>query len=129
MRAGRFHKLGSAALVVALVTVLIVGVALLAGCGSSDKWAGTWVQVDDTKTGLVIESKGGDKYNVHDPDGKNAFDATVQADGTLKGTVNFAAAGAAPINAEFTFTQLDSGNLKVTIAAGDQKLEYELKPQ
>jgi hypothetical protein len=120
---GRRSRMQPAALVVVLaVTLLAVG---LTACGNKDKWVGTWVDVKDTKTGFVIESKGGDVYNVHDPDGSNAFDAKLGADGVLTGKVKIPNVNAM---ADVTIAYEDAtGHLKLTVALSGQKLDYELQ--
>jgi len=120
---GRRSRMHLAALVIVLgVALLAVG---LTACGNKDKWVGTWVDVKDTSTGFVIESKGGTVYDVHDPDGSNAFDAKLGADGVLTGKVSIPNVNAM---ADVTIAYDDAtGHLKLTIALKGQKLDYELK--
>jgi hypothetical protein len=96
---------------------------------TSFDWVGTWVQVDDTKTGLVIEAAGTGTYDIHDPDGSNDFTGTLQSDGSVTGTVDLSDKQDGSLMATFTFTPMDSGNLSVHIEAGTETLDWELTKQ
>ena len=98
-----------------VVGVVLVAFALVAvaGCGSSDKWEGTWLVVGNEGTGFKIEKKDATTYNVHDPDGSNAFDATLSGD-TLTGKLDTTANGK-PIKADVTLV-LTGDQLKLTMA-------------
>jgi hypothetical protein len=111
-------------LVVALVIVAFA-LVLVAGCGNSDPWVGTWVKVDDENTGLEIEKKSDTVYNVHDPDGKNAFDATLSGD-TLTGTMTVPVEGKDPVTTNITLTR-NGEKMTFALEAGGQNMSWELK--
>jgi hypothetical protein len=111
-----------------ILFALALSLALAAGCGTNDKWVGTWVKVDDSNTGLEIEKKNDTTYNVHDPDGSNAFDATLEGN-TLSGTTT-TDAGGKPITVDVTLTIGDSGDtmkFSMMTAGLDQPMTWDLK--
>lgn len=111
-----------------ILLALALALALAAGCGSSDKWVGTWARVDSENTQLVIEKKNDTTYNVHDPDGKNAFDATLSGD-TLSGTTT-TDVGGKPTDVDVTLTIGSTGDtmkLSMMTAGLDKPLTWDLK--
>ena len=116
----RTTKRGAAALVVLLGVTLALAV-LVAACGSSDKWVGTWVDVKDPKTGFVIESPANGAYKIHDPDGSNAFTATLGSDGALHGQLDLTAQGAPGKKADMTVT-MKGDHLFVDMAVGGKTI-------
>lgn len=110
-----------------VVGLVIIGFALVlvAGCGNSDPWEGTWVKVDDDKTGLEIEKKSDTVYNVHDPDGSNAFDATLSGD-TLTGKVTLPVEGSDPIQADVTLTR-NGDKMTFALKAAGQNMSWDLE--
>jgi hypothetical protein len=113
---------------VVLVAVLAVMLAtVLAACGSNDKWVGTWVDVKQPSQGFVVKANGDGTYHVADPDGKNGFTATVAADGSLQGKLDLTSMGAPGKSADMTLTRTSNGHLTFVLAAGGQKVTYELK--
>lgn len=118
-----------AALVLVVATCL-AAVAVIAGCGSSDKWEGTWVQVDDTDTGLVIEKSGDTTYKISDPDGSNEFTATASDDGnTLSGTMDLSEDGQTSVRATATLTMTGDDRVTIDVAVNGQEISYELKKE
>ena len=111
-----------------VVGLVIVAFALggVAGCGSSDKWAGTWVVVGDEGTGFEIDKKDATTYNVHDPDGSNAFDATLSGN-TLTGRLDTTANGQ-PVTGDVTITMNgDKLSLKIVVDGVKKPILMELK--
>lgn len=108
-------------LVVGLVIVAFaLALAVVAGCGTSDKWVGTWVNDNNgQKTALEIEKKNDTTYTVHDPDGKNAFDATLSGN-TLTGTLTITSAGGQSVKGDVTIT-LNGDTMKFSIASDSLK--------
>ena len=115
----------------AAFVVVVLTLSVAAGCGESDEWAGTWVQTTDRSTGLEIEKRDDGKYDVHDPDGSNAFVATLQSDGTLTGTVTIKGAeGAAPVTADVKMERRNNGILFVSMKTGGQTFaQFDLTRQ
>lgn len=113
---------------IGVMAVFVIGLSLLVACGSSDKWEGTWVQVDDTKTGLEITKVDDTTYKVADPDGSNEFEAKVSSDGKqLTGTIDMAEEGEQGMTADVTMTMKDDTHVTFEVAVGDQKISYELE--
>lgn len=113
---------------VGVLVVLAVALLLVAACGSSDKWEGTWVQVDDTETGLEISKVDDSTYKVADPDGSNEFTTTVSSDGnSLTGTLNMAGEGEKAAMADVTMTMKDDTHISFVVTAGGQTITYELQ--
>ena len=118
---------GSRWSLVALV-VVVLALSVAAGCGESDEWAGTWVQTTDRSTGLEIEKRDDGKYDVHDPDGSNAFVATVQSDGTLTGTVTIEGTGdTPPVTADVKMERKNNGIMFVSFKVGGRTIgKYDM---
>jgi hypothetical protein len=113
---------------VGVLVVLTVGLLLVAACGSSDKWEGTWVQVDDTKTGLEITKVDDSTYKVADPDGSNEFTTKASSDGnSLTGSINMAGEGEKAVTADVTMTMKDDTHITFVVTAGGQNITYELQ--
>jgi len=95
--------------------------------GPSDHYVGDWVNIDEQgqESGLTI-TKVGDAYRVADPDGSNAFDARVSADGnSLKGKFNMSGDGASPVMAAVTLT-VSGDTMDFEIIVGGRTMDYEL---
>jgi len=97
------------------------------GSPAADKWAGTWVVVNDEGTGFEIEKKGATTYNVHDPDGSNAFEATLSGK-TLTGKLITTSPDGKPVKADVTITlNGDKLDLKIVVAGVKKPILMELK--
>ena len=106
----------------AVVFVAVLALALAAACGSSDKWVGTWKDKDDSA--LVIE-KSGSGYKLSDPDGSDAFTATVGSDGALHGKFDMSQDPKNPMMADVVLT-LKGDTIDFEVSAGGKTINYEL---
>jgi hypothetical protein len=114
-----------------IALAVVVGVALVAAaltaCGNSDKWVGTWVDKSDN-SGIEIVSKGGTVYDVHDPDGSNAFEATLRSDGALHGTLKFTTDAGSKVSLKVTLTYNDAnGHLTMAVRGGGLDESYDME--
>jgi hypothetical protein len=131
-------------IVLGVVAMLCLAVASACGSGASsdaggtaspvatDRFAGTWVQVDDPKTGLIIAKGDGATYRVADPNGQHAFVAKLSADGgRLTGVVDLAAEGDAQttVRADVVMTLRAGGLMTFEASAGRQKVTFDLERQ
>jgi hypothetical protein len=125
--------------------VAVLCLAMISACGgassdadggaapaTADRFAGTWVQVDDPETGLVIAKGDGATYRVADPNGQHAFVAKLSADGdTLTGTVELAVGGGSqsPVKAGVVMTLGAGGLMTFEASTGGQKVTFKLRKQ
>ena len=97
------------------------------GSPAADKWVGTWVVVNDEGTGFEIEKKNATTYNVHDPDGSNAFDATLSGN-TLTGKLITTSPDGKPVKADVTIAlNGDKLDLRIVVDGVKKPILMELK--
>jgi hypothetical protein len=115
-------------LALALAALLVAIVAtVVAACGSSDQFAGTWVDAASPDQAMIIEKNGDGSYTVKDPDGKNSWKGTASGD-TLSGNLDYDAGGAKPVTVDVSVVvNGDTGKFTMAYNGKSQSLDIKRK--